>query len=307
MTKNTPYAGKPLIPFECFTRMMRLYFSTPDANVMKKWIVIALAAAALPAWYFGMAKKAQSEVNVASAAAEPETTLRIALEGKYPPFEYVNKDNQLVGFNIDLANALCQEMAVKCSINRYEWDDLIPAVQNNQADAIIATMSITDEREKLVQFTQPYARVPAAYMANKKELFLFPVVTQDRVEGKIIGVVEKTTFDDYLKTEFPSKVTIKRYADAEALLAGLQNNEINFAFGDSAVFGEFLRNPKHAEHYSYVGNVIKSDPRLGRGEAIAVAKGDTVMQAKFNLALDKLIKSGQYKEMQYKYFTLQIM
>ncbi|MGL6040091.1 MAG: transporter substrate-binding domain-containing protein [Deefgea sp.] len=274
---------------------------------MKKWIVIALAAAALPAWYFGMAQKSPTTNSVASAAVEPQAILRIALEGKYPPFEYVDKDNQLKGFNIDLANALCKEMAVKCSINRYEWDDLIPAVQNDQADAIIATMSITDEREKLVQFTQPYARVPAAYLASKKEQFLFPVVTQDRVAGKTIGVVEKTTFDDYLKTEFTSKVTIKRYADAEALLAGLQNNEINFAFGDSAVFGEFLRNPNHAEQYSYVGNSIKSDPRLGRGEAIAVAKDDTVMQAKMNLALDKLIKSGEYKEMQYKYFTLQIM
>ena len=275
---------------------------------MKKWIIIVLAAAALPVWYFGVAKKSPTETTtVASAAAEPQTTLRIALEGKYPPFEYINKDNQLVGFNVDLANALCKKMAVKCSINRYEWDDLIPAVQNDKADAIIATMSITDEREQLVQFTQPYARVPAAYLASKKQQFLFPVVTQDRIEGKTIGVVEKTTFDDYLKTEFPSKVTIKRYADAEALLAGLQNNEINFAFGDSAVFGEFLRNPNNAEQYSYVGNIIKSDPRLGRGEAIAVAKDDAEMQAKFNLALDKLMKSDEYKEMQYKYFTLQIM
>ena len=286
---------------------MRPILSTLNVDVMKKWIIIALAAAAIPAWYFGVAKKTPTELTVASAAAEPQTTLRIALEGKYPPFEYLNKDNQLVGFNIDLANALCREMAVKCSINRYEWDDLIPAVQNDQADAIISTMSITDEREKLVQFTQPYARVPAAYLASKKEQFLFPVVTQDRVEGKTIGVVEKTTFDDYLKAEFASKVTIKRYADAEAMLAGLQSNEINFAFGDSAVFGEFLRNPNNSEQYNYVGNIIKSDPRLGRGEAIAVAKDDTVIQAKFNLALDKLIKSGEYKEMQYKYFTLQIM
>jgi lysine-arginine-ornithine-binding protein len=275
---------------------------------MKKWIIIALAAAALPAWYFGVAKKSPTETTVASAAAEPQATLRIALEGKYPPFEYVNKENQLVGFNIDLANALCKEMAVKCTIDRYEWDALIPAIQDKKADAIIATMSITDEREKLVSFTQPYARVPAAYLAHNKQQFLFPVVTEDRAEGKTIGVVEKTTFDDYLKTEFTSgKVRIKRYADAEALLAGLQKNEINFAFGDSAVFGEFLRNPSNAEQYNYVGNIIKSDSRLGRGEAIAVAKDDTEMQAKMNLALNKLIKSGQYKEMQYKYFVLQIL
>ncbi len=274
---------------------------------MKKWIAIAVAAAALPALYFGMAKQSVTENVIASAVVEPQATLRVALEGKYPPFEYVNKDNQVVGFNIDLANALCKEMAVKCSIDRYEWDDLIPAVQNDKADAIISTMSITDEREKLVQFTQPYARVPAAYLASNNEQFLFPVVTQDRIKGKTIGVVEKTTFDDYLKTEFSSKVSVKRYADAEALLVGLQKNEINFAFGDSAVFGEFLRDPNNGKQYNYVGNIIKSDPRLGRGEAIAVAKDDNEMQAKLNLALDKLIKSGEYQQMQYKYFTLQIM
>jgi ABC-type amino acid transport substrate-binding protein len=197
---------------------------------------------------------------------------------------------------------------VKCTIDRYEWDALIPAIQEKKADAIIATMSITDEREKLVNFTQPYAHVPAAYLAHNKQQFLFPVMTADRLQGKTLGVVEKTTFDDYLKTEFDAgKVKIKRYADAEALLDGLKKDEVNFAFGDSAVFGEFLRNPSHAEQYSYVANVIKADPRLGRGEAIAVNKDDVEMQAKFNLALDKLMKSGEYKAMQYKYFVLQIL
>ncbi|WP_051534582.1 transporter substrate-binding domain-containing protein [Deefgea rivuli] len=275
---------------------------------MKKWIVIAIAALALPAWYFGAGQKPATASAVASNTAEPGTTLRIALEGKYPPFEYVDSNNKLVGFNIDLANALCKEMAVKCTIDRYEWDALIPAIQENRADAIIATMSITDEREKLVSFTQPYAHVPAAYLANNKQQFLFPVMTADRLQGKTLGVVEKTTFDDYLKTEFDAnKVKIKRYADAEALLDGLKKDEINFAFGDSAVFGEFLREPAHAAQYNYVGNIIKTDPRLGRGEAIAVGKENVEMQAKFNLALDKLIKSGQYKEMQYKYFVLQIL
>jgi lysine-arginine-ornithine-binding protein len=275
---------------------------------MKKWIVIAVAVLALPAWYFGVAQKPAAAKKAASTVAAPGATLRIALEGKYPPFEYVDINNKLVGFNIDLANALCKEMAVKCTIDRYDWDALIPAIQDNRADAIIATMSITDEREKLVRFTQPYAHVPAAYLANNKQQFLFPVMTADRLQGKTLGVVEKTTFDDYLKAEFDaSKVKIKRYADAEALLDGLKKGEINFAFGDSAVFGEFLRNPSHAEQYNYVGNIIKTDPRLGRGEAIAVSKDNAEMQAKLNQALEKLIKSGQYKEMQYKYFVLQIL
>ena len=96
---------------------------------MKKWIVIAVAVIAAPVLYFSLIHKKTptSTTQIASAAAESQPLLRIALDGKYPPFEYLDKNQQLVGFNIDLANALCKEMAVKCSIERYEWDDLIPA------------------------------------------------------------------------------------------------------------------------------------------------------------------------------------
>ena len=277
---------------------------------MKKWIVIAVAIIAAPVLYFSLIQKntPTSSTQVASATTESQPLLRIALEGKYPPFEYLDKNQQLVGFNIDLANALCKEMAVKCSIERYEWDDLIPAVQTKKADAIIATMSITDEREKLVQFTQPYARVPAAYLAKNNRQFILPVMTPERLAGKTIGVVSNTTFANYLTAEFDnSKVKLKHYPDADALLLGMNNNEVDLVFGDSAVFGEFLRDPRHAKDYNYVGNIIKGDPRLGRGEAIALAKDDHEMVAKFNKALDQLIKSGQYQEMQFKYFTLQIL
>ena len=274
---------------------------------MKKWIVICFTAVILVLCYVAFKPAAQQPV-VASAIAPDQPSFKIALEGKYPPFEYIDSNNQLVGFNIDLSNALCKKLAMKCTIDRYEWDDLIPALQNKKADAIIATMSITDEREKLVQFTRPYAHVPAAYLANKNQHIILPVMTKERLAGKTIGVVQHTTFDDYIKSEFSnSKVSIKHYADSDALFAGLKSNEINLVFGDSAVFGEFLRDEQHAKQFAYVGNIIKQDPRLGRGEAIAVAKDANELKAKLDSALAQLIASGEYRELQYKYFVLQIM
>ncbi|QLG89183.1 transporter substrate-binding domain-containing protein [Chitinibacter bivalviorum] len=283
---------------------------------MKKVLLgaIVLAAGSFAAWHFLAKPQAQSNTvattsnTVIASTTGEQKTLRIALEGKYPPFEYINEQNQLVGFNVDLANALCKEMKVRCEFTRFDFDNLIPSLNENKADAIVSSLSITDEREKLVQFTDVYSKVPGAYVAEKKAKLIWPVITAERIKGSSIGVVEKTTFDDYLSNEMDSKkVNIKRFKSADDMMAALNKGEINLVFDDSAVLGQFLGKPQNGERFEMVGNRIDSAKWLGRGEAIALRKEDGELRDQFNIALRKIIANGQHKEMGYKYFTLRIL
>ncbi|WP_051259065.1 MULTISPECIES: transporter substrate-binding domain-containing protein [Chitinibacter] len=276
--------------------------------------LVLLAAGSAGTWFY-LAGKNPAAVSAAStpaasavAQAQSGPLVRIALEGKYPPFEYLDQSNQLTGFNVDLANALCKEMQVRCEISRFDFDQLIPALNDNKADAIVASLSITEEREKLVNFSEVYSRVPGIYVATKKAKLIWPVITAERIKGSTVGVVAKTTFDDYLTHELDSsKVTIKRFGSADEMMAALANNQIQLVFDDSAVLGYFLKDPKNAEQFEMVGNRIDSAQWLGRGEAIALRKGDDALREKFNVALRKLIDSGEHQQLGYKYFTLRIL
>ncbi|WP_373973887.1 transporter substrate-binding domain-containing protein [Chitinibacter sp. SCUT-21] len=281
---------------------------------MKKLLIgaVVIAAGAAAAWqYLGQNQSKQALAsNTASGtvAAAPEKTLRIALEGKYPPFEYIDANNQLTGFNVDLANALCAEMKVKCEFTRFDFDKLIPSLNENKADAVVASLSITEEREKLVQFTDVYTRVPGTYVASKKSKIIWPVITAERIRGETIGVVAKTTFDDYLSNEMDqSKVTIKRFNSADEMMTALEKDEVKLVFDDSAVLGHFLKSPANQDRFEMVGNRIDSPKWLGRGEAIALRKDDVELRNQFNTALQKLIQSGEHQQIGYKYFTLRVL
>ena len=102
-------------------------------------------------------------------------TVRFGVEGAYPPFSWTDASGEIKGFDIDLAHALCQQMTVKCELVAQDWDGMIPALLSRKYDAIIAAMSITDERRKKVDFTEKYAHIPNRFVAAKgTELALTP-------------------------------------------------------------------------------------------------------------------------------------
>ena len=112
---------------------------------MKKVLALAIALAAIAAgyafysWYPG-----------------GPSQLRIATEGAYPPFNSIDKDGKLIGFDIDIANALCDKMGVACTIRAQAWDGIIPGLLDRKYDVIVASMSITEKRKEQVNFTDKY-------------------------------------------------------------------------------------------------------------------------------------------------------
>ena len=118
-----------------------------------------------------------------SAPAVAET-LRIGTEGAYPPFNQIDASGEVVGFDLDIAKALCAEMQVECTVVTSDWDGIIPALNNNKFDFLVASMSITDERKQAVDFTEPYYTNKLQFVAPKDADFQ---TDEASLDGKTIG------------------------------------------------------------------------------------------------------------------------
>jgi len=207
-------------------------------------------------------------------------TVRFGVEGAYPPFSWTDASGEIKGFDIDLANALCQQMAVKCELVAQDWDGMIPALLSRKYDGIIAAMSITDERRKKVDFTAKYAHIPNRFVAAKGTTL---ELTPAGMAGKRIGVQRATTHDKYLTDNFGSDVTIVASAIDQGLLSK--------AGGDK---------------FEYVGPALTDRQWFGDGMGIAVRKGDQDLKAKLDEAIKALRANGKYQEINQKYFKYDI-
>ena len=143
---------------------------------------------------------------VFSAHAADWSKVRIGVEGAYPPFSEMTPDGELIGFDIDIANALCEAIGAECELVPQDWDGIIPALLAKKYDAIVASMSITEERKEKVAFTNKYYQTPAKFAKPKS---MDVEVTAEGLAGKTVGVQRATTHDNFITAEFPD-AEIKR-------------------------------------------------------------------------------------------------
>ena len=228
--------------------------------------------------------------------------IRIGVEGAYPPFSEVGPDGQIKGFDIDIARALCAEMKADCSLVQQEFDGMIPALQSRKFDAVIASMAITEERKRAVNFTDRYYNTPARMLAK---VGTKADISPAALKGKKIGVQRTTTHDRYL-TAFYKDSEIVRYAKQDEVFLDLVAGRIDFALCDSlaADFG-FLNRPT-GKGFAFVGTPVDDPAFFGTGSGIAVRKADTALQQKFNAAIAALRANGGYKKIQDKYFDFDV-
>ncbi|MBS3647140.1 ABC transporter substrate-binding protein [Pseudaminobacter sp. 19-2017] len=236
------------------------------------------------------------------AAGAQEQVVRIGTEGAYPPFNNLTADGKLEGFDIDIANALCEEMKVKCEFVTQDWDGMIPALQAGKFDAIIASMSITDERKKKVDFTNKYYNTPPAIVAPKDTDI--KGVTKEDLAGKTLGVATSTTHYNYSEKTYTDS-EIKGYPSSQEFLLDLANGRLDAANDDISVIEEWLKTPD-GQCCKIVG-AVKPVPEIhGPGAGIAIRKGETELADKFNAAIDAIRKNGKYKQINDKYFTYDV-
>jgi polar amino acid transport system substrate-binding protein len=246
-----------------------------------------------------IALAASAALMIFGAAHAQEKTLKIGTEGAYPPFNNLTADGKLVGFDIDIANALCDEMKVKCEFVTQDWDGIIPALQAGKFDAIIASMSITAERKEKVDFTHKYYHTPPAVVAAKDTDI--KGVTKEDLAGKTIGVATSTTHFNYAEKTFTDS-TVKSYPSSVEFLLDMANGRLDAVSDDITVLEEWLKTPDGA-CCKIVGTITQVPEIHGEGAGIAVRKGETDLVNQFNTAIDAIRANGKYKEINDKYFS----
>ncbi|AIU88163.1 arginine ABC transporter substrate-binding protein [Pectobacterium odoriferum] len=226
-------------------------------------------------------------------SATAADNIRFASSATYPPFESLDASNEIVGFDMDLAKALCKQMQATCTFTNQAFDSLIPALKFRRYDAVISGMDITPERSKQVAFTQPYYANSAVVIAQKGKFSDFAAM-----KGKRIGMENGTTHQKYMHDKHPEVQTVS-YDSYQNAVLDLKNGRIDGVFGDTAVVNEWIKtNPELAT----VGEHVTDAEYFGTGLGIAVRPDDKALLEKLNKALDAIKADGTYKTINDKWF-----
>ena len=238
-------------------------------------------------------------MNMSVATAE----IRLGLDfAPYPPFAEKGADGEQSGFEIELGEAICAAMDETCVWTPVAWDGIIPALLEKKIDAIFASMSITEERMKVIDFSDKYYNTPAILVAPKSsDISDDPASTK----GKIIGVQVSTTHSNYADKYFSNTAdSIKTYQAFDEHNNDLVAGRVDAVIGDSIAFGDFLGSDAGKDFEKKVE--LNDDAIFGPGVGVGLRKEDSEMKAKINAAIAQVREDGTYDAIAKKYFDFNI-
>lgn len=230
----------------------------------------------------------------ASVAGDIPDPLRIATEGAYPPFNGVDASGNLIGFDVDIAIALCEEMKANCELVAQDWDGIIPALMANKYDAIIASMSITDERKQTIDFTDKYYSNYLAVIGPKGT-----VAGINNLAGKSVGAQRSTVASQWAEDNLMGSSVVKLYDTQTAAYADLLAGRLNAMVSDIYPAMDWL---KDNSGYALTGDKIDINDQIG----IGIRQGESDLKAAFNTAIEAIRANGTYAEINAKYFAADI-
>lgn len=240
---------------------------------------------------------------VSSTQAKDWKKVRVAIEGAYPPFSQVTPEGKLIGFDVDIAIAVCEAMGAEPVLVTQDWDGMIPGLLARKYDTIIASMSITEERLKKVAFTNKYYQTPAKFMAKKG---LIPEFSMEALKGKTIGVQRETIHDKYLTDIYGKTVEIKRYGSLDEAYLDVDAGRVDILMADSVALMDGFLSKEKGNDYEFVGPDMVDPKWFGPGIGAAVRKQDTDLKDKLNAAIETIRVNGTYEKIQNKYFNFNV-
>ena len=238
-----------------------------------------------------------------TAMAKDWKVVRIGVEGAYPPFSWTDQNGDVVGFDVDVAKAMCAEMQVTCELVKQDWDGIIPALLARKYDAIIAAMSITEERKRKVSFTEKYGQSPNRFVAPKAQSYEF---TPEGLKGLKVGVQRATTHDKYVSDNYGKDVKVVRYGSADEAYLDLKAGRLDMIMADGLAIQDGLLNKDGGDAYQFVGPSVVDRRWFGEGMGIAIRKQDKELVQMFNQAIDAVQESGVYEQLSMKYLGMDI-
>ncbi|HLH91224.1 MAG TPA: transporter substrate-binding domain-containing protein [Xanthobacteraceae bacterium] len=229
------------------------------------------------------------------------TLIRFMTEVDYPPFDYAGQDGNPTGFNVDLARAMCEELHVTCTVQMRRFDTLFDALNDNKGDAAIASISVTPESRARADFSDPYYRPVARFVARRDAKI--DDVRPENIEGKTIAVVAGTAHEQYLRTLF-TEAEVKPYKTAEAAREALHRGETDLLFGDGFALSFWLNGTDSGNCCTFVGGPFLESRYFGEGVGVAVKRGNDTLRLAINWALFRLWEKGRYTDLWLRYFPI---
>lgn len=257
---------------------------------MKKWIAAAVACSALALGACGGQSADTAKTGNAGKV------YRVASNAEFAPFESMNANNQIEGFDIDLLNAMAKAGNFKVEYKHQPWDSLFPSLNNGDADILLSAITITDERKQSMDFTNPYFEITQVILVQKGKNINS---VEDLKTAQKVGVVTGQTGDfaasKILGSNSPK---IARFESLPLVIKELENGGLDAVVSDSAVVGNYVKN-NGDKGFSMVAVPDFEVENYG----MAVRKGDTATLNMLNDALAKVRENGEYEQVQNKYFA----
>ena len=228
-------------------------------------------------------------------------TIRFLTDLDYPPFDYAGQDGNPAGFNVDLARRICDEIKVSCTIQARPFNTLLDALNENRGDAVIASIAPTAETRRRADFSDPYYRTPARFVARADSAL--GDVLPERLEGVKVAVIAGTAHEAFLKAMF-TEVEIRPYPSAEAARDALRRKDVDLLFGDGIALAFWLNGTDSGGCCAFRGGPFLESRYFGEGIGIAVKRGNDLMRQSLNWALFRLWENGSYTDLWLRYFPI---
>ena len=227
--------------------------------------------------------------------------IRFLTETDFPPFDFAGSDGNPAGFNVDLGRLICEDLKVTCTIQMRRFDTLLPALGENRGDAVIASLAPNPALRQKVDFSDPYYRSPARFVALRDAPLT--EVAPERLEGKKIGVVSGTAHEAYIKTFF-TEAEARSYPSSDAAREALRRREVDLLFGDGIGLAFWLNGSDSGNCCKFLGGPFTESRYFGEGIGIAVKRGNDTMRLALNWALFRLWEQGRFTDLWLRYFPI---
>ena len=259
-------------------------------SVLRRNLLVGSLGLALGVGLLGQAVAGEQLQKIKDAGV-----INVGLEGTYPPFSFVDADGKLTGFEVEFSEALAKELGVKVKLQPTKWDGILAALESKRLDAVINQVTISEERKKKYDFSEPYtvSGIQALTLTKNKDT----IKTAADLAGKKVGVGLGTNYEQWLKDNQP-KAIIKTYNDDPTKFQDLRIGRIDAILIDRLAALEYAKKAK---------DTAAAGDAFSRQEAgIALRKGEPELLEAVNNALDKLRADGTLKKLSEKYFNADV-
>ena len=227
--------------------------------------------------------------------------IRFLTETDYPPFNFAAPGGGPQGLNVDLARMMCEELKVGCTIQMRRFETLLSSLDENRGDAVIASIAPTPITRGKVDFTDPYYRTPARFVARRDSKIDNPV--PERLEGRKIAVIAGTAHEAYLKALF-TEAELRAYPNDEVARLALRRGDVDLLFGDAITLAFWLNGTDSENCCTFRGGPYLDNRYFGEGIGVAVKKGNDTMRLALNWALFRVWEQGRFTDLWLRYFPI---